>query len=696
MRKVSFTSWLNLPAKRIARAREALAAAERAFEIASNAAQDAVSAAHEIRRSGETLRVETQTQADACARLPAAEALRQQLIPVDAELDGIERRLTQLRAHLDGLPKDIVTNARVVAATLTKCYVGDHLDGVFDALIVDEISMALPPLLFVAARRALRRVILVGDFKQLPPIVRSDNEVSEERLRQDAFHLARIAHDLEPNDHPALTRLSFQRRMVPAIADVARHISYEAKSLQDHIDVSKRAEPDWLSFLPPKALVVIDTADLHCWCGKQAGSLSRFNLYSGRIAVELAAMAAAKLPRPDPTLPPPIGIVTPYAAQRRLVSRLVQALDLTGWVAAGTIHTFQGGEAELIIFDSVLDEPHFTARLCNPKRAKEVKRDLNVAVTRAKCKFVLVGSSEWLNRHAKPTSGLGQLWHYMKDHADLVAADELLDVGFAGRVANSGASTHCIPVKSGGPVLERLNENTFFDRFSRDLHAAKDSIFGHVAFFGRYRWPKVEPLLRAALERGVEVTLLTPPPSKAENKWYVEKVIHSLRQLGAVVVSATGLHGKDFIIDARVLYTGSLNVASHRGTSEDVHRIESAEYARTCLEMMQAPSIRSASQQGNQARICPHCQGPTQVVNQARPMRQWDKQPMKLGCADYQKTGCKYLVDIDQRPPFLEPPLCSIDQRTKYRRIKRGRGEVWECPKHPKECERFKVVPGDP
>lgn len=310
--------------------------------------------------------------------------------------------------------------------------------------------------------------------------------------------------------------------------------------------------------------------------------------------------------------------------------------------------------------------------------------------------FLLVGSSQWLNRHAKPTSGLGQLWDYMKDHADLVAAHDLINAGFAARVTDSDASTYCVPVKGGRPVLERLDENTFLIRFSRDLHVAKESVFGHVAFFGTYRWPKVEPLFRAALERGIEVTLITPPPSEAENKWYVEKAIHGLRQLGAVVVSATGLHGKDLIIDKRVLYTGSLNVASHRGTSEDVHRIESPEYASECLEAMQARHIRNAAGQGNRPRTCPHCQGPTQVVNQARPMSQWDKQPMKLGCADYQNTGCKYLVDIDQRPPFLEAPRCSIDKCTKYRRVKRGRGEVWECPKHPKQCERFKVVMGDP
>jgi hypothetical protein len=75
----------------------------------------------------------------------------------------------------------------------------------------------------------------------------------------------------------------------------------------------------------------------------------------------------------------------------------------------------------------------------------------------------------------------------------------------------------------------------------------------------------------------------------------------------------------------------------------------------------------------------------------------WDKQPMKIGCARLIDPECAgFLANIDQRAPFLKPPICSVDQRTKYRRVKRGRGEVWQCPKHPKECERFKVVNGDP
>lgn len=685
-------------ATKVQQAQEAVAAAECTLGIASKVADEAAVSAHATELAVESLRAEMKNQADVCARLLVTEALKQQLAPIEAELDQIERRLTGLKAHLDALEKEVIAQARVVAATLTKCYIGDHLDGqVFDALIVDEISMALPPLLFVAGCRAHRRVILVGDFKQLPPIVRSDNEITDERLRKDTFHLAGIAHDLKPTDHPALTRLHYQRRMQTPIANAARHISYGQDLVDNTKALEKQAQQnqtDWLKFLSEKALIIVDTADLHAWCGRQAGSLSRFNLYSAQIAVELAAMAAVAISRPDQNITRPIGIVTPYVAQRRLLSRLVQALELSAWVDVGTVHTFQGSEAELIIFDSVLDEPYWTARLCNPSQSEEVKRDLNVALTRARFKFVFVGSSEWLNRHAKPTSGLGQLWHYFKDYADLVSALDLVKVGFAGRVAQ-GSATYHVPGGADAPVHEVLNENSFFDFFATDLRDAKESIFGLVPFFGEYRWPKVEPLIRQALERGVEVTLVTPPPSEADNRTYVEKAIRSLRQIGVVVVASTGLHGKDIIIDSRIHYTGSLNWASHRGRAEIMHRTENSDYARMVLEYLQARHIRTASQQGNQPRTCPKGH-PVQVVNQAQSMRAWDKQPMKLGCAEYQNTDCKYLVDIDQRAPFLEPPLCSIDHCTKYRRVKRGRGEIWECPKHPKECERFKVVMGDP
>ena len=328
-----------------------------------------------------------------CNKLPPRQAIEAKLTEIELQLDPLEKSIRSLQDEIAQLEQRTIAEAKAIFCTLTKSYTGRELESqTFDAVIVDEISMALPPLIFLVAGRASSRVILVGDFLQLPPIVRSDTEVSNARLGQDTFHHAGIEKDLKPVDScRVLTKLNGQRRMVPQIADVARHLVYsQAGGLDDHPDVTNRPIPQWLDFLPVNPLVILDTADLHCWSGKQPGSLSRFNFYSATVAVEVAALAAAKLPKPPENEPPLIGIVTPFAAQRRLLSRLIKDMDLQEWVASGTVHTFQGGQAELIIFDTVLDEPYWSARLCTPRDSNSVKRDLNVAVTRARSKLLLL------------------------------------------------------------------------------------------------------------------------------------------------------------------------------------------------------------------------------------------------------------------------------------------------------------------
>ena len=252
-----------------------------------------------------------------------------------------------------------------------------------------------------------------------------------------------------------------------------------------------------------------------------------------------------------------------------------------------------------------------------------------------------------------------------------------------------------VPPVERGYTFEHLDEESFFTRFSMDLNAASDSIFALAPYFGEYRWPRMEPLFAAALRQGVKITIVTPPLTEVQNIGYVEKVIKHLRSLGAVVVTASGVHGKDVIIDERIVYTGSMNWSSNRGRSEEIHRLFAPEYAKICLNLMQAKHIRQAAvHEDGASRSCPICGHPTQIVNQRKQHGMWDHQAMKVGCTNPNCEG--YLRNIDERPPFRKAPLCQVDGRTGYRIVPRGRGKVWQCPKHPKDCKTEKVVPGDP
>ncbi|MFH1673367.1 MAG: AAA domain-containing protein [Pseudomonadota bacterium] len=642
-------------------------------------------------------------QREVCEKLPKRDAVEKELSEKATDLKPLEEKLDSLQGELSRLGQVVIDEAQAIFCTLTKNYTGKELENQkFDAVIIDEISMALPPLIFLAAGRAKLRVVLAGDFLQLPPIVRSDTEIANAILGTDTFRLAGIADGMRPSEPcPVLAKLTTQRRMVPAIADVARHLVYrQAGGLDDHETVKHRKVEEaapWLDFLPKNPLIIIDTADLYCWSGKQPGTLSRFNMYSATLAVDIAAMAAKKIQKPPLEEPKPIGIITPFAAQRRLLSKLIADMELDRWVAAGTVHTFQGNQADLIIFDSVLDEPYYTARLCNPKVTEDVLKDLNVSVTRAKNKFVFIGSSEWLNKHAKPASALGQIWSYLKDSADLLSALDLIENDFRQRVASTSSEPAAwnIPKGEKGYTIQILGEESFFGNFAMDINASENSIFALAPYFGEYRWPKIQPLFNAALAREVKITIVTPPLAETKNKIYVENVIMNLRSLGAVVVSASGLHGKDVIIDERIVYTGSMNWSSHRGRSEVIHRIDAPKYAKQCLEFLHAKHIRqAATNEDGTPRVCPYCGCPIQIVNQRRQHFRWDFQAMKVGCTNPKCKG--YLRNIDERPPFKKRPVCQVDSRTKYRRVRRGRGEIWQCPKHPKECPTEKVVPGDP
>jgi hypothetical protein len=694
-------------AMKTARALQAIQESERQLQSAENALGSVQLEIAKAQRLVSELEAALIHQQTVCAECPPRQMAEQKLSQLALELDPLEQQIRSLQDEMSQLEQKIIAEARAVFCTLTSLYAGNagkSLGGqTFDAVIVDEISMALPPLIFLAAGRATQRVILVGDFLQLPPIVRGDTPVGDARLGTDTFHLAGVARDGKPNPdyRHILPRLETQQRMRTEIADVARNLVYLPAGLDLH-DGAKRPQgksPDWLEFLPANPLVIVDTADLHCWSGKQPGNLSRFNFDSATVAVEIASLAAATLQKPPEDSSKPIGIVTPFAAQRRLLTKLIADLELKDWVVAGTVHTFQGGEADLIIFDSVLDEPYWSARLCNPRDASDVKRDLNVAVTRAKNKFVFVGSSEWLNKHAKPVSGLGRMWQFLTDRADLISALELVKLERFRRVFDQYVheTGWNVPRGQTGYTFEHLDETSFFERFAKDLNAASDSIFGLAPYFGEYRWPRIQPLIGAALKRGLKVTLVTPPLAEAENQSYVDKVIKNLRDLGAIVVSASGVHGKDVIIDEQIIYTGSMNWSSNRGRSEEVHRIHAPQYAKLCLQLMQAKYIRQAAiHEDGTPRVCPHtdCGWPLQVVNQRQQHGTWDFQAMKVGCTNPNCEG--YLRNIDERPSFKNAPVCKLDGRTRYRRVRRGKGEVWQCPKHPKECPTEKVVPGDP
>ena len=628
---------------------------------------------------------------------------------LEGELKTTEERIATLASEIEAIrnsaqdeAKQLVQNAAAIFVTLTKLYVDRDLlpDMKWDTVIVDEVSMAMPPLLAYAVSRARKRVVMVGDMYQLPPVIRSKEDSLGSILGKDIFELSGITEAIESGrDVPQLAKLISQRRMHPDIAEGAKVIIDGYKHLQNDSSILTRQCPSFVSSIgTDKALGIVDISDLCPWSGKMPGSLSRFNFISGQAAVELGGLYAKNLDQPKEKTAPPIGIITPYAAQRRYLNKLIQMCGLERWVTAGTVHTFQGNECDVIIFDSVLGEPHWTSRFTNPLDWQEVKRDLNVALTRARYQFVFVGDSRWMNKYARAGTGYGKLWSFLSKRAAKLQATDILGEGFKERIAKTVAGVKGWEVKATDKAIP-LSETEFYGYFTADLMKAIQRVVLYTPFIGKTRWPSVAPYISLLRERNVEVFLLhkplTDPEWRQADLRFGKNVLESLSRIGVKLIPLSGVHAKTIVIDSEIVYDGSLNWASQTSSKERMWRFKSSDMAKLIEKMLQLDPITEAFGEKDVGDCCPYCGGPLILINQAK-QNPRDPYPLKLGCARWSedKSSCRgYLRRVDGRVPFSEPPTCALGVKMRVNCTKEGRPWDWRC-RH-KGCRPIRWVRGD-
>ncbi|GIV19224.1 MAG: hypothetical protein KatS3mg023_0975 [Armatimonadota bacterium] len=283
----------------------------------------------------------------------------------------------------------LMEKAQLIACTLAKAVTDPYLrERRFDVLLVDEGSMA--PLPYVAALAALcrKRVVIGGDFRQLPPISMVQEEESARWLNTDIFQQAGIvAPDGSVQHRWNLVALAEQWRMRTPICELVNEPMYEGML----------RTPEHLQGDPEDSLYLVDTGALRA-CSDRTSGYSHFNIANALVCVGLTQRLLIENPFAR------VGIVTPYNAQASLIHAMLLDCDLAHEVRVATVHRFQGEERQAIIFDCV-DAPPFGwvgQFLRGSRPAEESTRLLNVAVTRAQQQLYLVGDAGYLERKLPP------------------------------------------------------------------------------------------------------------------------------------------------------------------------------------------------------------------------------------------------------------------------------------------------------
>ena len=293
----------------------------------------------------------------------------------------LRNRETELEIKINA---DLFDQARVVSCTLIGSAYRLMERRRFSTLFIDEAAQALEPACWAATLKA-DRVIMGGDHQQLPPTVKS--------LAAAKGGLADTLMQKIVGLHPqCVSLLSTQYRMNEDIMSFSSRCFYhgrlQAAPEVAHRQVSPLDTPlTWLDTSGNS-----DEPERRTRTGSITNAQeARFVIHALRDYIEMISPQKIESERID------FGIITPYRGQARLIRRLLKMQHyfrkLKRHITTGTVDGFQGQERDVIVISLVRDNADGSIGFL-----RDLRR-MNVAMTRARMKLIIVGNAQTLSRH---------------------------------------------------------------------------------------------------------------------------------------------------------------------------------------------------------------------------------------------------------------------------------------------------------
>ena len=301
------------------------------------------------------------------------------------QLDRLKSRATELEVRINA---EIFQEARVIACTLTGA-ANRVLEGMkFNTLFIDEAAQALEAACWIPIRK-VSRVIFAGDHQQLPPTVKS---IAALKAGLGKTLMERIVE----NKPEVVTLLQVQYRMNDQIMQFSSREFYNGM-LQTAPEIKYRGILDY-----DNPMSWYNTDDLpdeieskEEFVGESFGrinkaeaelTLQHLELYYGRIGKQRIL---------DERID--VGIISPYRAQVQLLRRMIKKREFfkpyRHLISVNTVDGFQGQERDVIILSLVRSNDEGQIGFL-----RDLRR-MNVAITRARMKLIILGSVDTLTKH---------------------------------------------------------------------------------------------------------------------------------------------------------------------------------------------------------------------------------------------------------------------------------------------------------
>ncbi|MEO1618385.1 MAG: AAA domain-containing protein [Planctomycetota bacterium] len=283
---------------------------------------------------------------------------------------------SQIRSLERSVVRSVLDRSDVICTTTT---IDDDLLGnaEFDLVVVDEACQCTESSVWQAILRA-DRVVMAGDHCQLPPTVLSD-EAAAQGMRDSMMHRL-----IEREGPSIFRRLTVQYRMHEAIMNFSSEAFYEGSlvadaSVKSHQlnDLPDVSESEWTT----SPILFIDTAGSGMNEKIEQDGESKYNAGEAKVITQVVGeLVEHGLPAEE------IAVIAPYAAQVRWLRGTPALRD----IEIDTVDGFQGREREAVLITLTRSNDRGEIGFLADERR------MNVALTRAKRKLVVVGDSATL------------------------------------------------------------------------------------------------------------------------------------------------------------------------------------------------------------------------------------------------------------------------------------------------------------
>ena len=297
------------------------------------------------------------------------------------KINSLKDRATELEIRINA---ELFSEARVISCTLVSSTNRVLMGMKFGTLFIDEAAQALEAACWIAIRKA-DRVVLAGDHQQLPPTIKC---IEAMRGGLDKTLMQHIVQ----NKPEAVSLLKIQYRMNDEIMKFSSDWFYHGE-LMSAPEVKYRSI---LDFDTP--IVWVNTEGMDCNEEFAGESFGRINKAEAALSIEELKKYIHKIGK-ERLLEERIdfGLISPYKAQvqylRQLIKRDAFFKPFRGLITINTVDGFQGQERDVILISLVRANEDGQIGFLNDLRR------MNVAITRARMKLIILGDASTLTKH---------------------------------------------------------------------------------------------------------------------------------------------------------------------------------------------------------------------------------------------------------------------------------------------------------